>query len=149
MEKMHFEILIKANPEKVWNAVVDDSLFREWTSVFSPNSYFEGGWQKGDRIKFISLNEKGEKEGMVAEIADNRKYSYISIRHLGIIQNGVEDTTSELVKEWVPAYENYTLSEMVDKTKFEVDVDVNENYLEMFTELWPKALKKLKEIAEK
>lgn len=149
MEKMHFEILIKANPEKVWNAVVDDSLFREWTSVFSPNSYFEGGWQKGDRIKFISLNEKGEKEGMVAEIADNRKYSYISIRHLGIIQNGVEDTTSELVKEWVPAYENYTLSEMADKTRFEVDVDVNENYLEMFTELWPKALKKLKEIAEK
>jgi len=27
-------------------------------------SYFEGGWNKGDKTKFLAVNEKGEKEGM-------------------------------------------------------------------------------------
>jgi hypothetical protein len=36
------------------------------------------------------LNEKGEKEGIVSEIAENRKNSFISIRHLGNILNGKE-----------------------------------------------------------
>jgi hypothetical protein len=28
MRKMHFEILIKAKPEEVWNAIVDDKKYR-------------------------------------------------------------------------------------------------------------------------
>jgi hypothetical protein len=86
---------------------------------------------------------------MVAEIAESKKYSYISIRHLGYILDGREDTESEPVKQWAPAYENYTFSEMGKETRFEVDVDVEEQYLEMFREMWPKALEKLRVIAER
>jgi hypothetical protein len=52
------------------------------------------------------LNEKGEKEGIISEIAESRKNSFISIRHLGNILNGKEDPTSEEVRKWAPAYEN-------------------------------------------
>jgi hypothetical protein len=149
MRKMHFEIAIRASPKEVWDAIVNDKKYREWTSVFQEGSYFEGGWEKGDKIRFLALNDKGEKEGMVSEIAEGRKYSFISIRHLGQILSGVEDTTSDAVKKWTPAYENYTLTKMGEITKFEVDFDANEQFYSFFPEVWPKALEKLKAIAER
>jgi hypothetical protein len=148
MSKMHFEIFVRAKPARVWETVVDDRKFREWTSVFNEHSHYIGGWEKGDAIRFLGQNEKGEMEGMVSEIAESKKYSFISIRHLGYIQGGKEDSTSDAVRKWAPAYENYTLTEMGDATKFEVDVDVEDKYVGMFQEMWPKALKKFKEVAE-
>lgn len=149
MKKLHFEIQIQANVKKVWDAVVDDKKYREWTAAFDPTSYFEGGWEKGDKIRFIALTEKGEKQGMVSEIAESKKYSFISIRHLGFIQDGKEDTTSEAARKWTPAFENYTFTEMGTGTKFEVDVDVEDSYSDMFREMWPKALEKLRQVAER
>jgi uncharacterized protein YndB with AHSA1/START domain len=43
MKKMHFEIITNASPEKIWDAIVDDKKYREWTSIFHEGSYFEGG----------------------------------------------------------------------------------------------------------
>ena len=149
MRKTHFEISIRASPEEVWNAIVDDKKYREWTIPFHGGSYFEGGWEKSDTIRFLALNEKGEKEGMVSEIAESRKYSFISIRHLGNILGGVEDTTSDAVRKWAPAYENYTLTQLGEITKFEVDIYAEDNFFDMFNEMWPKALEKLKAIAER
>jgi uncharacterized protein YndB with AHSA1/START domain len=149
MQKKHYDVQIQAPPEKVWDAVVGEQEFREWTKPFSPTSRFEGGWSKGEKIRFLATNEKGETEGMIAEIAESEKPSYLSIRHMGYVQHGVEDTTSEAVKAWAPAYENYTLTRTADGTKFEVDVDVEEKYASMFEEMWPKALAALKYVAER
>jgi hypothetical protein len=149
MQKMHFKIIIHGKPQEVWDAVVDSQKYREWTSVFHPDSCFEGGWEKGNRICFLACSKNGEKEGMIAEIAESRKYSFISIKHLGYISGGVEDTISEKVKQFAPAYENYSFTPIGDNTKFEVDIDIEEDYVEMFSALWPKALKKLKETVER
>jgi Polyketide cyclase / dehydrase and lipid transport len=149
MEKLHFEISINAEPEKIWHAVVDPNSYREWTTEFNPTSRFEGGWDKGDAIRFLGTNDKGEVEGMVSEIAESRKHSFISIRHKGYIHGDKEDTTSEAIRKWAPAYENYTLIKMNDCTRFEVDMDAENAFVAMFSEMWPKALKRLKEIAER
>ena len=152
MRKLHFELLINASKEKVWESIITDASYREWTKPFSPDSnesYFEGGWEKGSKIRFLSKDENGETMGMLAEIAENRKYEFISIKHIGMIMNGVEDTESEEVKKWTPAVENYTLSVVGGKTKVVVDLDTNEEYAEMFEEMWPKALEKLKEVSER
>src|SRR5687767_10718281 len=109
MTKLHYETVINATREEVWDAVTSDSKFREWTSAFNPTSHFEGGWKEGDSIRFIGINDKNEKEGMVSEIAKADYPAYLSIKHLGMISNGKEDFTSEEVKKWAPAYENYTL----------------------------------------
>jgi len=58
----------------------------------------------GERIQFLSPSG----DGMVAEIAENRTNEFISIRQLGLIKKGVEDTESEAVRAWAPVYENYT-----------------------------------------
>jgi len=63
--------------------------------------------------------------------------------------NGIEDTTSEEIRKWAPAFENYTLEELEEKkTLFKLDMDATEEYYDMFLEMWPKALTKLKEVSE-
>ncbi len=148
MHKMHFEIIIHGNPQEVWDAVVDSQKYRKWSSVFHPDSCFEGGWEKGNRIRFLTCSKIDDREGVIAEIAENKKHTFISVKHVGIITGGVEDTSSEKVKQFTPAYENYSFTPIGDDTKFEVDTDIEEDYVEIFRELWPKALKKLKDTVE-
>jgi uncharacterized protein YndB with AHSA1/START domain len=148
MKKIHFEIIISAKPEKVWNAIVTDAHDREWTKEFNPRSRFEGGWEKGEIIKFIGENEKGEVEGMTAEITGSRPPSFISIRHLGYIHRNTIATTSNGVKKWAPAYENYTLTPTNRGTRFEINADTEDQFLDIFNAMWPKALKRLKHIAK-
>lgn len=149
MKKINLDITINAPREAVWDAIVNDAKYRRWTSVFEPSSYFEGGWNKGDTIRFFGIDEKGEKMGMVSEIAESTYPEYISIKHLGYIANGVDDTTSEEIKKWAPAFENYTLEKSGEnKTLFKLDQDVTDDFYDMFMGLWPKALAKLKEVSE-
>ena len=149
MKKLNLEILISATQEQVWDAIVNDTKYRKWTAVFSEGSFFEGGWNKGDTIRFIGLNEAGEKEGMISEIAESNYPEFISVRHLGYIIKGVEDTTSDAVKKWAPSYENYTLVKIDEnQTEFKLSMDVIDEFYDMFLDQWPRAMAKLKEIAE-
>jgi hypothetical protein len=150
MQKLNFSITINAPKEKVWNTMLEDATYRLWTTPFSEGSYYKGDWSKGSKIIFLGPNpETGKEGGMVSRIAENKLCEYISIEHLGIINDGVEDTSSEEVKKWTPAFENYTFKEKNGKTDVLVDMDINEEYAEMFKGMWPKALQVLKEIAEK
>jgi uncharacterized protein YndB with AHSA1/START domain len=149
MKTLHFDVFIQASREKVWNSIVHEEPYRVWTAPFHEGSTFEGGWNTGDKIKFIAPEEDGSRSGMISEIAESRFPEFISIRHLGMLYNGVEDTSSEEVKKWAPSYENYTLTEENGFTHFQVALDSSEEYVEMFNEMWPKALEKLKEVAEK
>lgn len=149
MQKIHFSIDINASKEKVWDTMLDDATYRDWTEAFNPGSYYKGDWSKGSKILFIGPDpETGKEGGMVSRIAENRPYEYISIEHLGIIKDGVEDTTSEEAKKWTPAFENYTFKEKDGVTQVQVDMDTMEEYKEMFETMWPKALQRLKELAE-
>lgn len=151
MAKLHYSIDIKAPKEKVWDSMLEDKTYREWTSIFNPGgSYYEGNWDEGSKILFLGPDEKsGKIGGMVSKIAVNKPYEYISIEHLGEIVDGAEDTTSDRVKDWAGAHENYTFSEKDGVTTVKVDLDSNEEMKKMFEEMWPKALDKLKEITEK
>jgi hypothetical protein len=150
MQKLHFSITINAPKEKVWHTMLDDKPYREWTAAFNPGSYYKGDWSKGSKILFLGPDPKtGEEGGMVSRIAENKPYEFISIEHLGIVKNGVEDTTSEEARKWAPAFENYTFKEKGGATEVLVEMDIEDENKKMFEEMWPKALQKLKEIAEK
>lgn len=145
---LHFSITIDAPRAKVWDLMLSDKSYREWAAVFMPGSYFQGSWEKGSKIQFLSADEKGAVGGMTSQIEESRKPEFVSIKHLGVVMNGVEDTTSEEAKKWV-GYENYTLNDRDGKTEVLVDIDAqDENFAKYLNELWPKALIKLKEIVE-
>lgn len=148
MEKLNFSIVINAPKEKVWSTMLNDNTYRKWTEAFGPGSYYKGDWKKGSKILFLAPGENGEM-GMVSRIKENRQYEYISIEHIGLVQDGKEDTSSDAVKAWAGALENYTFKEKGGATELLVDMDSNDEYKEMFQDMWPKALQKLKELAEK
>ena len=149
MQKLHFSIFINAPKEKVWNTMLEDKTYREWTKAFNSGSYYKGDWSKGSKILFLGPNTKSPGEGgMVSRIAENIPYEFLSIEHLGIVKDGVEDTTSEEAKKWAPAFENYTLAEKNWGTELLIDMDSEDSSVEMFSKMWPEALQKLKELCE-
>lgn len=130
--------------------MLSQDTYREWTAAFTEGSRFEGSWDQGSKILFIGPDpETGKEGGMVSRIKENRLHEFISIEHLGIMKDGVEDTTSEEAKKFTPAYENYTFTEKDGGTEVSVDVDVAEEYADMFKDMWAKGLAKLKEISER
>ncbi len=150
MRKLHFSIKINAPAEKVWNTMLGQETYKDWTGVFnSGGSTFRGNWEKGSKMLFIGPDpETGIEGGMVSRIAENIPNEFVSIEHLGIWNNGVEDTTSEEAKKWAPAFENYRLTEENGVTEVQVELDMLEEHAAMFEEMWPKSLERLKEIVE-
>lgn len=144
MKKQEYEITIHAPAEKIWNVLLGQETYPIWTSVFSGNSQVETDWQEGSKALFLD----GSGHGMVSEIAANRPYEYLSIRHLGAYRDGVEYTGDDKANEWAGAMENYILKSTGADTQLLIELDVTEEYLEMMNEMWPRALQKVKELSE-
>ena len=144
VKRIQFTADISAPASVVWRHVTSPESYKVWTSAFAEGSHFKGSWEQGSKIHFLAPSG----DGMVAEIGENRGNEFISIRHLGVIANGVEDTTSETVKAWAPAYENYTFLAVPAGTKMVVDQDVSAEWEEYMNEAWPKALVLLKNLSE-
>jgi hypothetical protein len=125
------------------------STYEQWTALFNPTSTYDGSWNKGSKMLFIGFDEKGEKGGMVSEIADNIPNRFISIRHYGLLQANVEITEGPEVEKWANGFENYTFEENNGMTEVTVDLDITEDFEDFMNKTYPKALDKLKEICEK
>jgi uncharacterized protein YndB with AHSA1/START domain len=152
MANLQFNIHINAPKQKVWETMLGDKTYREWTSVFQPGSHYEGSWEKGDSIRFVALGEDGKLGGMTSKIAENKPYEFISIEHLGVVTDGKDDFEGPYAYEFAGAHENYTFTEDGDGTSLTVDLEgqnLSKEMADMFTEMWPTALEKLKQIAER
>jgi uncharacterized protein YndB with AHSA1/START domain len=145
VKRLRFSTVIAAPVSRVFDAMIDPAIYTQWTTAFAEGCYFEGSWQPGQRIRFLSPGG----DGMLAEIAENRRNEFISIRHLGFVSKGVEDTTSVAARAWAPAYENYTFAATPEgTTRLTVDMDVAQAWEKDMAEAWPKALARLKALCE-
>jgi uncharacterized protein YndB with AHSA1/START domain len=150
MQKLHFSIYIEAPREKVWNTMLNDATYREWTKPFQEGSYFKGDWSEGSKMLFLGPSPvDGQEGGMVSKVKENRLHEFISIEHQGIMVNGIEDTESEEARKWTPAYENYTFLDKDGGTELLIEMDTDEKLKDDFERMWPQALEKLKKLAEK
>lgn len=151
MEKLQFKTEINAPLSKVFDVmlgITNKSTYEQWTALFNPTSTYEGNWNKGSKILFLGSNELGEKSGMVSTIAENIVNKFISIRHYGLVKNGVETTTGPEVEKWANGLENYSFEENNGVTFVTIDLDTTQDFVEYMNQAYPKALEKLKEICE-
>lgn len=150
MEKLTFTTIINAPREKVWRTMLDDVTYKQWTKPFNEGSRYEGKWEIGSEMRFIGVDDSGKEcGGMYSKIKEVRPCEFVSIEHFGTVNEAGEiDTTSEGVKKWTPAFENYTFNEKNGATELFVELDISEEWKDMFNDMWPKSLAKLKEIAE-
>ena len=131
--------------------MLEPETYKEWTGAFHPGSTYEGSWDKGSKIKFVSEDD-GKLSGMFSQIVENIPHEYVSIEHLGEIIDGKEDTTSEGAKQWSGSHENYRFTEKDGTTTLDVELiggNVSDEMTKMFDGMWPQSLQKLKEICER
>ncbi len=147
--KLHFETPINAKVEEVYRIMFDESLWKEWTAVFNPTSHYKGSWQKGSGILFLGTDHNGQVGGMASRIKENIPNKFVSIEHLGMVRGDIEITSDFEVDDWSGAMENYTFIEKNGQTLLSVELDAVEDFVSYFSETWPKALQKLKEICER
>jgi hypothetical protein len=141
---LSFSVSIRAPRAIVWDRMLGDEGYRIWTAPFCEGSHYAGSWEQGAKIRFLAPSG----DGMIAEIAENRPQEYVSIRHLGEIRDGVEDTTSDRVRAWAPAYENYSFAETADMTTVTVTLDTMPDFEQYMNDTYPKALGVLKALCE-
>ncbi len=151
MKKLQFKISIVAPAGTVYKTMLgipNKLSYEQWTALFNPTSTFEGNWNKGSKMLFVGTDAKGEKGGIVSEVAENIPNKFISLRHYGLVQGDKEITEGADVEKWANGFENYTFEEQAGKTELTVDLDTTEDFISYMEETYPKALAKLKEICE-
>ena len=145
MQKINFSTDINAPKEKVWEVLWNEASYRTWTQPFAEGSHVvTDNWKEGSKVLFLD----GRGMGMVSVVASNKPNEFMSFKHLGEVKDGVEDTSSEKVSGWAGATENYFLKEAGGKTQLKVEMDITDEFKDMFSKIWPKALEQVKTLCE-
>ena len=143
-ERIEFSTDIAAPVATVFRLMLDPQGYRDWTTPFAEGSHYVGRWQQSEKILFLSPSG----DGMVSEIAEYRPDAYVSIRHRGYVAQGLEDTQSEAVRAWAPAYENYRFLATPTGTRLVIEQDATPEFKAYLADAWPKALQRLKTLCE-
>ena len=145
MEKISFQVKINAAKEKVWNCLWDLIYYQTWTSVFAETSTVKtDNWKEGSKILFVDHSGNG----MVSKVLSNKENDTMTFQHLGMIKDGIEDTTSDEMKAWSGATESYHVVEHDGTTTLFASLDSNEQMKDFFSSTFPLALEKVKGLAE-
>lgn len=144
MQKKTFSIDINAPKEKVWHSLWDDENYQNWTAAFCEGSYTISDWNEGSKIFFLGPGGGG----MTSKIDIKKPFDVMSFKHYGEVKDFKELPETEITKAWSGSEERYDLTEADGFTTVTVNVDIVASHEEFFNAAFPKALQKLKEIAE-
>lgn len=140
---MQFSIEINTPKEKVWATLWQDKTFREWAGLIDPGTYMVGELKEGNEVQFISAENGYGVTSLVDTVVENE---FLLLKHQADTQN---TGAQEREKEWTGGEESYTLTEKDDITTLTVTFGVPPELEEYFKVNYPKALDRVKELAEK
>lgn len=145
MKQLEFNVQIASDKQKVWNTMLQLESYEVWAGAAWPGSSYEGEWAKGKNLKFISPGQGGT----MATLLEHNPYEFTLAKHIALINpDGSEDRESDTAKGWIGTTESYTFTEQNGGTALKVVIETFPAWEKMFTDDWPKALQKLKEICE-
>lgn len=146
--KLHFEFPISARPDKLFQCMFDEKLWKEWTSAFNPDSYYEGSWEKGAKILFLGKSSDGKVGGMVSRVRHFIPGRFVSIEHLGEYLDGKEVYSDNDPEAWAGSMENYSFIHTGEHTILRIDMDSKKEFAAYFEQTWPKAIEKLTQLVQ-
>jgi uncharacterized protein YndB with AHSA1/START domain len=142
MKEMQFTVEIHATKQKVWDTLWQDQTFRQWAGIIDPGTYMVGGLKEGNEVQFIS----GNGYGVTSLVEELTPGEFLLLRHHADTQ---ESGKREREDQWTGGKESYSLSEQDGATTLTAAFDVPPELEEMFKDLYPKALERVKELAER
>ena len=142
MKKQHFSIKIKAPKEKVWQTLFDDKTFRDWGNIIDEGQYMVGELVEGNEVQFISSSGFG----VTSVIEKLIPHEYIAFKQ---VADTLDSGAQEREKEWAGGTESYELIEKNGSINLTVKIDVPPGLEEIFKDRFPKALERVKTLAEK
>lgn len=143
MKKMKFSIEISASREKVWDTLWQDETLRDWASVIDPETYMAGELKEGNEVQFISA---ANGYGVASKVEKLVTGEFLLLRHQADTQGHGK---REREKEWTGGEESYSLVEKDGITTLTVAFDVPSELEEEFKISYPKALERVKILAER
>ncbi|MDQ5972071.1 MAG: hypothetical protein QG553_230 [Patescibacteria group bacterium] len=141
MKELHFTTQIKAAKQKVWDTLWQDATLRDWAGMIDPGTYMVGELKEGNEVQFISGNGYGVTS-LVEKLVTGE---FLQLRHSADTQ---DKGKQERAKEWTGGAESYTLTEQTGSTTLTVAFDVPPEQEDYFTANYPKAMERIKELAE-
>ena len=143
MKEIQFSIKINASKERVWATLWEDKTFRDWASIIDEGTYIEGEMKEGNAIQFIS---SVNGYGVTSRIEKLTPNEFVLFRHSADTK---ESGQLELEKEWTGGTESYSLTEKDSVTTLLFKTDVPLELEETFKVRIPKALERVKTLAER
>jgi uncharacterized protein YndB with AHSA1/START domain len=146
MKKLEFKKEINAPAQKVWEVLWNEDTYSKWTASFNPKgeSVIKSDWKVGGKTLFVDT----EGNGMISTIKTLNKPYDIIFEHLGEVNNGIEDTTSERVQGYAGSLEEYHLTESNGVTTLIAAVQTHEDWEKMLTNGFTTGLEIVKQLSE-
>jgi uncharacterized protein YndB with AHSA1/START domain len=142
MEKLSFEIKINATCEKVWNTLWQDRTFREWADIIDQGTYMVGDLKVGNKVEFISAENGYGVTSLVENLIPNQ---LLVLKHEADTQNSGKHSRKD---EWTGGTETYELKEENGFTSLIAKFDTPAEMINYFNNKYPKALERVKKLAE-
>ncbi len=143
MKQMQFLIEINATKERVWDTLWQDETFRQWAGIIDPETYMAGELQEGNEVQFISAENGYGVTSLVETLVPGE---FLLFRHQADTQKNGQQ---EREKEWTGGAESYSLTEKDGATTLTAAFDVPSEMEDYFKVNYPKALERVKTLAER
>jgi hypothetical protein len=141
MKEMQFSIGVGATKEKAWDTLWQDKTLRQWAGIIDPGTYMVGDLKEGNEVQFIS----GNGYGVTSLVEKLTPGEFLLLRHKADTQDVGKQ---ERQKEWTGGKESYSLAEKDGTTTLTARFDVPKEMEAYFKTNYPKALEKVKMLAE-
>ena len=143
MKETQFSIEINAPKERVWATLWEDITFRDWANIIDEGTYMKGVMKEGNEIQYISSVNGYGVTSLIEKLNPNE---FALFRHA---TDTKESGQQEREKEWTGGTESYSLTEKNGVTILIIKIDVPLELEETFNIRFPRALERLKALAEK
>ena len=144
INRLEFSIDIKAENEKIWDALWDDKHYRDWSGIFGEGShYVVEDWNEGSTIMFLD----SDQNGIYSIIEKHVPNETIQFKHIGMVVNGEKQPIDEEVKKWTGVTESYTLQAGSGFCTLLIEIDILDEHVEFMSAKLPVALEKIKKTA--
>lgn len=143
MKKLQFSTGIKASREEVWNTLWEEKTFRDWANIIDEGTYMVGEMKEGKEVQFISSVSGYGVTSLIEKLVPDE---FVLFRQM---TDTMDNGEQKREKEWAGGRESYSLVEKDGVTTLSIELDVPREQEETFRVRFPKALKRVKVLAEK